>query len=201
MSLRVWRYWKLPQGGQLNKSTQLSRKLPIPTLDSEVLPPCTAPAQVCTYVHKYARSGMFTAPRSLKAPHVKLSASPFTAKRTKGGVFTVTVGCHTRRGRENHNCMEQGRWMSQRRMSDTRSPAACQIYTPPHSVFNTRPWVALSIPFYYREGWGSESWVPCLHPLVADSVLLLIFQWDWVTNRILLCKLEFPPNWTPESVR
>lgn len=115
MSLRVWRYWKLPQGGQLNKLTQLSSKLPIPTLDSEVFPPCTASAQVCTYVHKYARSGMFTAPRSLRAPHMKLSWRKPINSETNKGWRVHTVGCQTGRGRVNHSCMEQGRWMSQRK--------------------------------------------------------------------------------------
>lgn len=86
---------------------------------------------------------VFTAPGSLRAPHVKLSASPLTAKRTKGGMFTPWDAT------QGEDAPTAAAWNKadechKGRMSDTRLPTACQrtwwtSYTPPHSAFNTRP--------------------------------------------------------------
>lgn len=193
-------YWKLPQGGQLNKLTQLSSKLPIPTLDSEVFPPCTAPAQGCTYVHKYAHSGVHST-RITESPARETVRKPINSETDKGW-HVHTVGCHTGRGRANRSCMEQGRWMSQRK--DVGHQIA---YCLPEDVMNKLHTTSFSLQhktkvsrFTNETPAAQRAWVPCLHPLVADNVLLPIFQRDWVTNRSLLCKLEFPPNWTPEIV-
>ena len=77
---------------------------------------------LCSQIHM---SGMFTAPGSLRAPHVKLSACPITAKWAKGGMFTPWDATHkeewTTTARIEVDECHKGR------ISDTRLSTACQI--------------------------------------------------------------------------
>lgn len=105
---------------------------------------------LCSQIHTFWNVHSTTITES---PTRETVCMPINSKMSKGR-HVHTAGCHTQRGWLNHNCRDQGRWMSQRQ--DIRHQSICclpdnmmdKLHTPPHSVFNIRSWVAVVIPFY-----------------------------------------------------